>query len=522
MNSNGKFRSLIMRYRKWLLLILVAILLWTSIVLFLTEDYRQKRASYLNAELESFESKVYTTLRMYETFSEYVFRTAVNRDEVMTLLERAVRGDDRDRDNVRQELYRLLQDDYALMTEYDFRQLHFHRPNGDSFLRFHAPEQYGDNLFSVRETVRLANEEKRYVFGFEEGRIFNGYRFVYPLIRGEEHLGTVEVSVSLGSLMTVMGGLYPEVDLTFVIDEGVVRSTVFDDNQDNYAPAPFFPGFLLDLAIEEDRHLSGGCRLSVLDSGLIRNTVAEHRGRIDDWESFNTIVEEEQQQYLMNFLAIENISGQPVAYLVGINEIDGANIFTEGGLFRDLVLVTLLVLMLVVSTLIYDVKQKQLKRMATTDKLTGLYNRHRMVDLLEREVERHQRYGSPASVIMLDLDHFKDVNDRFGHSTGDRVLKETGLVLRETVRRQDAVARWGGEEFLILLPETGLQEAGAVANRLRQAMEEHPFFDETPVTASFGVATIADGGEGGWEAMVHKSDENLYRSKQNGRNQVTL
>ncbi len=514
--------TLAWRYRKWLMLTVVAILLWTHIVLFLTEDYRQKRASYLNAERESFESKIYTTLQMYETFSEYVFRTAVSRDEVLDLLQQAVRGDDRDREDVRHELYHLLRDDYTLMTEYDFRQLHFHRPNGDSFLRFHAREQYGDNLLSVRETVRLANEEKRYVFGFEEGRIFNGYRFVYPLIRGEEHLGSVEVSVSLGSLITVMGELYPEADLNFVIQEEVVRSTVFDNNQDNYAPAPFFPGFLLDQAIEDERLAVDRGQLSFLDASVIYNTVTAEKGRIEAWESFNTIIDEGGRQYLINFLVVENVSSEPVAYLVGISIIDSSNIFSSDQVSRDLVLVTLLVLMFLVSTLVYDVKQKQLKRMATTDKLTGLYNRHCMVELFDREVERYQRYSSPFSVIMLDVDHFKDINDRFGHNAGDRILKEIGKVLRETVRRQDAVSRWGGEEFLILLPETGLQEAGAVANRMRRAMEEHPFLDLAPVTASFGVATIADQGEVGWEAMVHEADENLYRSKQNGRNQVVL
>jgi diguanylate cyclase (GGDEF)-like protein len=165
-----------------------------------------------------------------------------------------------------------------------------------------------------------------------------------------------------------------------------------------------------------------------------------------------------------------------------------------------------------------------LERLARTDPLTGLANRRRFMEALEQEVERLERYGRPLSLVALDLDHFKSVNDAHGHAAGDDVLREASQALRSVCRDVDLAARMGGEEFSLLLPETDVAGARIVAERVREriagAAHRSPAGQAFRVTASLGVATAWPGASG--EALLQAADEALYRAKDAGRNLVVL
>lgn len=160
--------------------------------------------------------------------------------------------------------------------------------------------------------------------------------------------------------------------------------------------------------------------------------------------------------------------------------------------------------------------------MATTDLLTGLLNRRAFLESTGREVARAKRYNDALSVILLDVDHFKHINDRRGHAAGDMVLAAVGKLLNTAVRTCDIVARWGGEEFVLVLPSTTLEGAEQVAERVRELMEcaeiKDGNGDLVPVTASFGVATYM-GGET-LEQIVDRADRAMYLAKSGGRNRV--
>jgi len=211
--------SFLVKYRYWLLISLFALLAWGAITANLIIENSKKEALYLKTEREIFKSEINTILKSYEYFSNYIYQKVVLRPEVLGLMEKAATGTDKEKYSSRDALYTMLKNDYLLLQKYSFRQLHFHLPNGDSFLRFHTPKQYGDNLMNVRDAIRIVNTEKHYVFGFEEGRVFNGYRFVYPISKDGRHLGSVEVSVSMATLFDVLYNLYPDIDLYFLIVE---------------------------------------------------------------------------------------------------------------------------------------------------------------------------------------------------------------------------------------------------------------------------------------------------------------
>lgn len=168
-------------------------------------------------------------------------------------------------------------------------------------------------------------------------------------------------------------------------------------------------------------------------------------------------------------------------------------------------------------------QQAELATIASTDLLTGLHNRRMMTDLGGREVARSHRHQLALSVLMCDLDHFKTVNDEHGHEAGDSVLADFASLLQNTIRESEAIGRWGGEEFLVLLPNTDLQGAAVVAERIRGALERTPFAlasQPTPLTLTIGAASLRPGED--FQQLVRRADEALYAGKRAGRNQVAL
>lgn len=163
----------------------------------------------------------------------------------------------------------------------------------------------------------------------------------------------------------------------------------------------------------------------------------------------------------------------------------------------------------------------QLAEASATDPLTGLLNRRAMTDRLNEEIGRYARHGHSFALIMADIDFFKKVNDQYGHDGGDHVLKSIAQRLRMHLRQEDVLARWGGEEFLILLPESDLQGAMVLADRLRRAICEQPFhynnFDFI-VTMTFGLTPYAPSMS--LDKNIIVADQALYIGKQRGRNQV--
>ena len=161
---------------------------------------------------------------------------------------------------------------------------------------------------------------------------------------------------------------------------------------------------------------------------------------------------------------------------------------------------------------------RELKEMSIRDGLTGLYNRRKLDEEMSDVYRKALRYGSGFSVIIIDVDHFKYINDNYGHDTGDAVLREMAGLLERNIRDVDICGRWGGEEFLVICPRTDLQYAVYAAERLRTTIAEYEFLKAHTVTASFGIAAhYADSTP---ELMLKQADSMLYRAKTAGRNRV--
>lgn len=189
-----------------------------------------------------------------------------------------------------------------------------------------------------------------------------------------------------------------------------------------------------------------------------------------------------------------------------------------------------------VCLLIYDVTEfasskraleranEQLAKLSMTDRLTGLLNRGTWENLVDAEYERFRRYGQATSLVMFDIDHFKPVNDTYGHLAGDEVIRHTAEVTRNNIRQSDSAGRYGGEEFGIILPETDAESARVICERIREAIENSTVSTtagDIRYTVSMGIAQLTETPEN-YMQWMQKADEALYKAKESGRNKVVI
>ncbi len=185
----------------------------------------------------------------------------------------------------------------------------------------------------------------------------------------------------------------------------------------------------------------------------------------------------------------------------------------------------LVVLLVVVGLIVYrnfmlKKYNSKLEKLSITDRLTGAFNRNHLETVMNIELQRVARHGQDLSLIMVDIDHFKSINDNFGHLIGDKVLVKVVDVLKEGLRDTDTLGRWGGEEFMIICSASSQESAKNVAERLCKSIEAQMFSHKKTVTASFGIATFREGDDE--NAIINRADKALYQAKENGRNQVVV
>jgi len=501
-------------------IIALVLALWLLVMALLWNGFDRGKEIYLNSEQNALESKVQATLKTYEVFSNYIYEDKINREEVLALMYQANHTQGQAQDLVRSDLFDLLSPSYDTILAYNFRQLHFHLPDSSSFLRMHRPDKYGDSLLGIRETVRLANDERRYIFGFEEGRIYNGYRFVYPLSYREEAIGSVEVSLSMSTLIEILNQQYPDIDTYFILDGAIIKSKVFDDELDNYMASDCFEGYFFDKEVY-GTSTSGNQLLSLEDTQnvfkQIKNDFSSNHKESKDFTLLTTL---HADDYLVQFFPITNISGEAVGYFIAL-EKNYAMRSEKNGFITQCFLVTLLMIFFIGASLVFTRYQIKVTELSVRDNLTGLYNRHKFNEVALNELNRSKRYGSIFCLLMVDIDFFKRVNDTYGHLKGDLVLKELAQLMLTKLRVTDLVSRWGGEEFICCLPNMSKDQAEVVAEKLRRAVEDYDFPHVGHITISIGV-TLVDQEDHSLDAPIARADEALYKSKNNGRNQYTI
>lgn len=439
--------------------------------------------------------------------------------------------------HLREMLYDSVSPGWAKMTEkYQVRQLHFHLgPGSTSFLRVHKPKKFGDNMDNLRHMVVDVNRDGEPRQGFELGRVYSGLRGIVPVFSDEypEHqIGALEVGTSFKTLIDSLG---PSIggNIAVLLNEANVENATWSrpDGPESRTPCGCFieatssPELSTLLAARVNTTWVSPSKkartvLVTLPSGAVALTefalsdyIGERDGsetpvgRVMVWKSADNVVEELNHNTWINIVyAVFGFFIIELALFLGIR-------------------LALSQLEQTVSERTQEIRvlNRQLEEIAHQDMLTGVYSRRYFMQRLRQELNRSQRSNQFITLLMVDVDHFKRVNDTWGHQTGDYVLAELGQLMMDSCRNYDVVGRYGGEEFCLLLPGvdavTGLQ----MAEKLRERVEREiliPGSEGMHVTISIGVALYVEGQSA--EEWINAADQALYKAKDSGRNRCLL
>lgn len=305
-----------MRFRP-IFLIPIVIVLIAIINVFLENEQSKLEDKHYENQVTNLDIAYHSTISSYERVAQVFFDRIVNRPDVIAAVSGAYEADEAGRDAKRDELWSVLEDDYSYLQTFNIRQLHFHLPDNVSFLRFHRPERYGDDLTDIRYTIMVTNRDLTPTTGFEEGRIFNGFRYVFPLFDDEQHIGSVETSVSFLAIQRDMNDLLPG-GATFMLRGEVVDAKVFEDEQSNYVLTGLSDEYVYDRQVvdtfaDEDITWDGIETLNAQLSDRVQSRMA-------DGEVFATYVAGNGGDYMATFLPVENVQGQQVGYIVSYTE----------------------------------------------------------------------------------------------------------------------------------------------------------------------------------------------------------
>jgi diguanylate cyclase (GGDEF)-like protein len=470
-----------------------------------------------NVYAQKIESKLNYFLDTKKDISQYIYNDVMNNPATKQCMIDANSGDENLKNAARKKLWDTFKFSYSQMKLFEIQQLHFHLPNNESFLRFHSPEKFGDSLTGIRSTVEYVNTTLRPISGFEEGRMFNGFRYVYPIVFDGIHYGSVEVSVKSTILEKYFSG-FTNATFDIIFDESVVTEKVFKELQAlNYIHSNFDGYLKLNLDKEPDfrNNPIKGKIVGYLTNHKI-NGMTLKKGK-----DLHTLVYIKDGVFVVNFMPIKNpISNTTVGYIITYEESTALdNIIHTTRMYQSvgLVLIVLLLVMLWKNKNKDLDSKKEFQKLAEVDTLTGIANRQSFNTEIKKLFD--DRRVKNLTISILDIDDFKTINDKFGHDVGDIALKDVTKILKHHIRAEDFLARWGGEEFVIVLkdPDGHTEE---ILENIRHHIARDKSEEYGSLTASFGATpmkkhkTIDD--------AFKAADENLYQAKQNGKNQIVF
>lgn len=302
-------------------------------------------------------------------------------------------------------------------------------------------------------------------------------------------------------------------DTQLVLLKSQVEKKVFKSETSNYISWSIDDRFVLDKAISNECMLNE--HILKADKKKIKDALTVHTKK---GTPFCLEITMDNEAVILTFLPVKNFLRKNVAYIFSVSN-DKKLQDQRKSFYMIFAALNVLLILLILFSIYYRISQKKIEDMATFDFLTQTFSRGVLFNKLEIEFDRYRRYGKTFSLIMIDIDHFKQINDTHGHGAGDTVLKGIAEIIKTRIRKSDSLGRYGGEEFIILLPETEKDNAVVAAENLRQAIAAHSFYKIGIVTISSGVTEMNDTIDT-VDSLIDETDKKLYRAKQEGRNKV--
>lgn len=439
----------------------------------------------------------------------------------------------------RKKLLELTAPLYKKLTEENpyLKIMHFHTKETKSFLRLHKPEKFGDDLSSIRHMINTVNKSKRKVIAMEAGRYGVYYRIAIPVSSKDgKHLGVFEFGINVNYILDTFNNSYDFKSILLLNKE--IFSIIYENNK-NISYSPYSNDYY---SIASDiKHIcscnSDGkeceCTINPLcdctEQGNVCNCIAP---TVDNNE-VSMINNNDESNIVFTINTIKDIKNKEIGKILFIKNI---NYYTNTiDNIRNATIISAIVLLLISFYLMrkifnnyidtinsyqskLEIKNRTLLKLINIDHLTKIHNRKSMDLTLVKELKRSKRHKNELTVIIFDIDNFKDINDTYGHNVGDKVLKTLAKVVSSTIRETDFFGRWGGEEFIVVSPQTSIENAVIVAEKIRQCIASYEFDVVKKVTCSIGVARSSE--DDTPQDIVHNADTALYEAKHSGKNKV--
>ena len=304
-------REMFRQFIYWIILLFAVewVLVWQ-----LQRFHNERVSEYLAPRASNLELQYKGILSTFEASAFLIFSERISKPPITRLMAEAINANDETRAILRDSLYRQLLLTYRNMHAMSYRQLHFHLPNNESFLRFHRPQKFGDNLTGIRSTVEAANTTQGIITGFEEGRIFNGFRYVFPLSYHGQHVGTVETSISFNAIREQLYK-HQNNEFCFMLKKEVIEKKAFPSERNNYQPCVLSPKYAMEVpnidSAEQSRQHNCDSTLTLNLSANDRKAIAQ---MLDSTKRFSYHFAQGNKHYVLSFCPVFNYDKKHVGF----------------------------------------------------------------------------------------------------------------------------------------------------------------------------------------------------------------
>ena len=380
--------------------------------------------------------------------------------------------------------------------------MHFHTKDTRSYLRLHKPKKFGDDLSSIRHMINNVNSKKIKQVGIEVGRYGIHYRIALPVFSNSgKHLGAFEIGININYILDIFSKDY-DFDTILLFKKDIFK-IIFKNYKDlkYYEYSDKYYALNYEKEYKNDRtHDRIHDNTVVFTVTNLKSVLGNEIGEIKfikNLQYYTDKIDSIRAFSIMAAILLFSIS----AYL--IYKIFNNYIKTIGNYQTKI-----------------EIKNRSLTKLSNTDHLTQVHNRHSIESILTKELRRAQRHKTELSLVILDIDDFKKINDTYGHNIGDKVLRSISKVITSSIRETDYFGRWGGEEFIIIAPDTSLDDALVMCEKVRNNIYSFDFNLSHKVSCSLGLAGYTD--KDNKQILINNADTALYEAKNSGKNRVVI
>lgn len=486
---------------KILLMLFVLTTVIFSVILFVQYKIEQNAINdMVQTERDKLQNVYATTLENFYLMYRSLGTKLLTNQEVIKAVK----------DNDRTKLYNLTKAFYDELKEENkyFHNMHFHTKDSVSILRLHLPKKFGDDLSKSRPMIVAVNKQKKILQGVEVGKHAISFRVAFPIFYESEHVGSLEFGIKIDYLTNLFASKY-NTNSFFVFHNDALKY-LFQYSKDKI---PHITLKNISLFQFNNCTMPKDISYDKIDEVL-------HQKKIYHVKNSNI--------YLSEISKIKNYDNTPMGHIVF--QIDMTPFIEKTYTYRISIIVSIVLFISILFFMlnrwfgffvhVVDNNHKKLEELSQKDELTKLYNRRKITEVITKEFERSKRYDIENTLCIFDIDHFKHINDTYGHNIGDEVLKELSQLLQSSIRKTDSIGRWGGEEFILIATQTNLNESQIFIETLRKKIETHNFHKVGKVTCSFGVTNL--GVANSFTEAINNADTALYEAKDTGRNKVII